>query len=398
MAELRRKLRLGAAGLGRGFTLMLPTLQKDPRIELVAAADPRAEARARFTADFGGRAYATAEELCADPSVEVVYVATPHQFHAAHAALAASLGKHLLVEKPMALTVEECRSMIEAARVGGVQMVVGHSHSFDSPVRRARELIDAGEVGRVRMIQAFNYTDFLYRPRRPEELDTAQGGGVLFNQASHQIDVVRYLAGGKAKSVRAVTGSWDPARPTEGAYSALLTFEDGVFASLTYSGYAHFDSDELSEWVGEGGQVKDPSRYGDARGSLKQATDPATEALMKGEANYGGAAYRPGERDAKWHAHFGEVLVCGERGDLRPVPRGVMLYGNEQRRLETVPVPSVPRVEVIDELYEALVEGRAPVHDGAWALATLEVCLALLRSARENREVALENQVALPRP
>src|SRR3954470_13686463 len=146
-----RKLRLGAAGLGRGFTLMLPTLQKDPRIELVAAADPRAEARARFTADFGGPAYATAEELCADASVEVVYVATPHQFHAAHSALAASLGKHLLVEKPMALTVEECRSMIEAARAGGVQMVVGHSHSFDSPVRRARELIDAGELGKVRM-------------------------------------------------------------------------------------------------------------------------------------------------------------------------------------------------------------------------------------------------------
>ena len=75
------------------------------------------------------------------------------------------------------------------------------------------------------MINAFYYTDFLYRPRRPEELDTRVGGGVLFNQASHQVDVVRYLAGGRARSVRALTGDWDASRPTEGAYAALMTFE-----------------------------------------------------------------------------------------------------------------------------------------------------------------------------
>ena len=77
-----RTLRLGAAGLGRGFTLMLPTLARDPRVKLVAAADPRPGARERFAADFGGRAYESAEALCADDDVEVIYVATPHQHHA----------------------------------------------------------------------------------------------------------------------------------------------------------------------------------------------------------------------------------------------------------------------------------------------------------------------------
>ena len=122
-----RTLRLGAAGLGRGFTLMLPTLARDPRVKLVAAADPRPGARERFAADFGGRAYESAEALCADDDVEVIYVATPHQHHAAHTRLAAARGRHLLVEKPMALTIDDCRAMINAARAAGVQLVVGHS-------------------------------------------------------------------------------------------------------------------------------------------------------------------------------------------------------------------------------------------------------------------------------
>ena len=123
-------------------------------------------------------------------------------------------------------------------------------------------------MARVRMITALDFTDFLYRPRRPEELATAAGGGAVFNQAAHQVDIVRLLAGGKVRSVRAFTGSWDRARPTEGAYACMLGFDNGVFATLTYSGYAHFDSDEFMGWIGEMGQKKDPTTYGTARRGL----------------------------------------------------------------------------------------------------------------------------------
>ena len=104
------------------------------------------------------------------------------------------------------------------------------------------------------MINAINYTDYLYRPRRPEELDTALGGGAIFNQGSHQVDIVRLIGGGRIESVRAAAGAWDKARPTEGAYAALLTFANGAFASLTYSGYGNFDSDEFQGWIGEMGR------------------------------------------------------------------------------------------------------------------------------------------------
>src|SRR5260221_4590125 len=254
-----RTIAVGAAGLGRAFSLMAPTLGADERVRLVAAADPRAEARAQFQRDFAGRAYATVEELCADRELEVLYLATPHQLHAEHARLAFAAGKHALVEKPMALTLKECRAMADGARKAKRYLIVGHSHSFDAPIRRTRELIASGKYGRLRMITAMNFTDFLYRPRRPEELDSSRGGGAVYNQAAHHVDIVRLLGGGRLKSVRAGTGAWDPARPTEGAYSALLTFEDGAFASITYSGYAHFDSDEFTGWIGEGGQRKDPA-------------------------------------------------------------------------------------------------------------------------------------------
>jgi phthalate 4,5-cis-dihydrodiol dehydrogenase len=386
-----RKLRIGVAGLGRAFTVMLPTFMRGPRVTLVAAADPRAEARERFAAEFSARTYDTVEGLCADRDVEVVYVATPHQHHARHVALAAQRGKHVLVEKPMALTLEDCAAMIAAARSANVHLIVGHSHSFDAPILRTRALIESGSFGAVRMIHAFNYTDFLYRPRRPEELDTAQGGGAVFNQAAHQVDIVRLLAGDRTKTVRAATGAWDPARPTEGAYSALLTFESGAFASLAYGGYGHFDSDELSGWVGEMGQAKTPH----ARKPPQRFASPEEESDFKNARNYGGGAYQPSAAQDLAHQHFGTVIVSCERADLRPMPNGVMIYESGVARLDPLPPPSVPRSEVIDELYAAIVDGRPPLHDGAWGMGTLEVCLAMLTSSREGRDIALSGQVGL---
>jgi phthalate 4,5-cis-dihydrodiol dehydrogenase len=382
-------MRIGAAGLGRAFMLMAPTLAADSRVALAAAADPRAEARAQFERDFHGRAYPTVEELCADPALDVVYIATPHQFHAEHARLAFAAGKHALVEKPMALTLEECRAMIDAAQAARRYFMVGHSHSFDAPIRRTRELIASGAYGRLRMITALNFTDFLYRPRRPEELDSARGGGAVYNQAAHHADIVRLLAGGRAVSVRAQTGAWDAARPTEGAYSALITFEDGAFATITYSGYAHFDSDEFTGWIGEGGQKKDPNAYGAARRALV-----GDELHVKNARNYGGAQYtRPAAHLV--HQHFGVLIASCEHADMRPLAEGVWIYADGERKLEALAPPKVQRAEVIDELYAAVVEGRPPLHDGAWGLATMEVCLAILQSAAEQREITLRNQTAL---
>ncbi|MES2398553.1 MAG: Gfo/Idh/MocA family oxidoreductase [Pseudomonadota bacterium] len=399
MSNETGKLKIGVAGLGRAFTLMLPTFTADSRVKLVGATDPIGAARAQFEKDFSAPTFGSVEALCASPGVDVVYIASPHQFHADHACIAASHGKHILVEKPMALSMDECTRMIDAAKRAGVHLIVGHSHSFNMPIKRTRELIDSGLYGAVKMITAMNFTDFLFRPRRPEELDTKAGGGVIHSQATHQIDIIRLLAGGQTTSVQAHTGAWDAARPTEGAYSALLGFENGAFATAIYSGYGHYDSDELLGNIGEMGQTKSPQDYGSARRRLQTATDAAEETRLKAARNYGGSLYAgqplmAGNPAA--HQHFGHIIVSCEKADLRPMPSGVEIYADEQRSFEALPAPSIPRSEVIEELYGAVIEGRLPLHSGEWARATTEVCLAILASARSHTAQALHHQVALP--
>ena len=257
-----------------------------------------------------------------------------------------------------------------------MHLIVGHSHSFDAPILRTRDLIASGAFGAVRMIQALNYTDFLRRPRRPEELDTAQGGGAVFNQAAHQVDIVRLLGGGRVKACAPRPAHGMTTRPTEGAYSALLTFEDGAFASLTYGGYGHFDSDEFHGWVGEMGQAKTPLC---AQAAVALRT-PTKRPRSRMPATTAARPISQPPRRTLAHQHFGTIIVSCERADLRPMPNGVMIYQDGAARLDPLPPPAVPRAEVIDELYDAVVHGKPPLHDGAWAMATLEVCLAMLHS------------------
>jgi phthalate 4,5-cis-dihydrodiol dehydrogenase len=196
------------------------------------------------------------------------------------------------------------------------------------------------------------------------------------------VSVARRLAGGRVKTVRGYTASLDRARAAPAAWSCQLGFDNGIFASLVYSGYAHFDSDELMGWIGEMGQKKDASTYWTSRRALR-----GDELALKRARNYGGESFSPSQPIA--HQHFGFLMVSCDRADLRPMPHGVMIYADEERRFEPLPAPAIPRAEVIDELYAAIVEGREPLHSGEWATATMEVCLALLRSAHEGREVIL---------
>jgi phthalate 4,5-cis-dihydrodiol dehydrogenase len=389
-----RKLRLGIVGLGRAFMLMQPGFAASPQIELVAAADPRPEARARFAVEFGGAAYATVEELLRDPRVDAVYIASPHQFHAVQAIAAAQAGKHVLVEKPMGLTLTEADAMVAAAHAAGVKLLVGHSHSVDAPIAATRAIVAGGEFGAVKMITALNFTDFLYRPRRAEELDTAAGGGVVFNQAAHQVDIVRLLAGGIGESVIAQTGIWDRARPTEGAYTVFLRFAGDVAASLTYGGYAHFDSDALLGWIGESGMPKDRDAFARTRAELLPDLSRAQEEELRRRRGYGAAGEAGAAPAARWHEHFGFIVVSCERADLRPVPQGVIVDSAREHGLRPLAPPLAPRLEIIDELCDAIWNDREPLHSGEWGLATLEVCLAMLQSARERREIKLQRQIA----
>jgi len=136
------------------------------------------------------------------------------------------------------------------------------------------------------------------------------------------------------------------------------------------------------------------AKKADARKPPPQFASAEEEAAYKSARNYGGAAYQPAPAQDLAHQHFGTIIVSCERSDLRPLPNGVAIYQGGTARLDPLPLPRFPRAEVIDELYGAVVHGKPPLHDGAWGMATLEVCLAMLQSAREGGDVALRHQVA----
>lgn len=389
-------LRVGVIGLGRAGSGMLAALVQHPDIRVTAAADLHKEHRDRFLADCGGEAYETAEELCNSPQVDAVYIATPHEFHADHVQVAAEHGKHIIVEKPMALTLEDCDQMIAATERAGVCMVVGHTASFNPSIQKMRELIVEGETGRLGIISATAYTDFLYRPRRPEELVTALGGGIIYNQVPHQVDAARFLAGGMARSVRAAAWTLDPKRPTEGCSTVFLEFESGAAASLVYSGYDHFNSADLAATR----QPANPESYGKTRRSLDAVASQEEETAWRIRTGYGGEQSVSRAREAAGggsllQGELGSFIATCQLADLRMVPEGVAVYGNDGFKL-IVPNPwrgVAGRGAVIDELYYGVTERRPLVHHGRWAKASLEVCLAVLDSAQTHREVPLRYQV-----
>ena len=381
---------LGIAGLGMAGAVMVQAAAVHAGYVLRAAADPHAGPREAFARDHNARAYGDIRELVADPAVEVVYIATPHQFHKPHAVLAAEHGKHVILEKPMALTLADCDAIIAVVERHNVHLVVGHTHAFDPAVRVMRQMIASGDLGRLGMIHSFNYTNFLYRPRRPEELDTAQGGGILFNQVPHQIDTARLLAGGLVRAVRAHVTALDPARPTEGSCVALLQFENGAAASLVYSGYDYFDSDEWHFGISERGARKTIA-HGSARRALMDRKDETTLRTQ----NYAYGSTAPGMPPHQ--PHFGVTIVTCEKGELRASADGVLVY--DRNGMREIPIPrgeGMPgRREALDDMRAAIRSGRPPLHGGRWGKATVEVALAILRSAREGSEVALAHQVAV---
>jgi phthalate 4,5-cis-dihydrodiol dehydrogenase len=388
-----RILRFGIAGLGIASTQIIPEFANRPHLKCTAAADPRPEGRAKFAREYGGNAYESVAEMCDSGDVDAVYICTPNHVHAEHVITAAERGKHVIVEKPMALTLEECEAMNQAAERNGVRLLCGHTHSFDPPVRKMRELVRSGELGRLRMISTWHFNEFMYRPRMPQELDASLGGNIIFNQGPHQMDIVRLIGGGVVRSVRAMTGVWDPARRAEGAYCGYLEFEDGTPATFAYNGYGHFDSAEFSEWVGE--QQRDADYNLRVRRALAGATTPEQEWALKEAQRFGGGSERDyhERRGSRPQSIFGVTIVSCEHGDIRQTPSALRIYGDD--KVHEVPVASGERGRAaeLEELYQAVVHDRPVFHDGRWGQATLEVVLAIMQSARERREIMLSHQV-----
>lgn len=396
---MARNLKIGIAGIGVGAAEILPAMESMPELDLVAGADVVDETRQRFTERFPtAKTYDSVEKLCADPEIEAIWVATPNRFHAEHAIMAAEHGKHVVVEKPMALSIEQAEGMLQAAQKNGVKLLAGHTQSFSPPIRTMRRIIQSGQLGKLRAVHMMAYSDWMLRPRTADELDPEQGGGVPWRQVPHQADSVRLLGGGMLRSVRAMTGQWMPERPIAGYYCAYLEFEDGTPATIIHNGYGYFLGNELVTW-GNSKQEYEIEKRGEIRKSLRSGTRDETR--DKQDMRLGGsrqdAVMRRSEVREWLPNDLGIVVVSCERGDMRHSPHGVYVYDDDGLRDVTPPAQeSRSRRAELDELYQGVVLDKPIFHDGRWGMATLEVSLTIQQSARERKEIMLKHQVPVP--
>jgi phthalate 4,5-cis-dihydrodiol dehydrogenase len=285
----------------------------------------------------------------------------------------------------MALTPQDCDAMVAAARKAGVALVYGHSHAYDPPIRMLRDIVQSGRHGSVAMLQNWTYTDLLYRARAAWELDTKRGGGVVYIQAPHQVDIARLLVGKPVETVHAHTYCLDPARAAEGGFSALLSFEGGASAALAYSGYGRFDSAELHGWVGEDGQPRPPGTHA----ATHRAREGRDEERAR-EARRFGASPVP-VLDAPHHSFFGMTLVSLTGADIRQTPNGLAVYTSRGREDIDVPLRPSGREIMFGEVHAAITREASPLHDGRWGRETVAVCVAMLDASRTRRPVRLAN-------
>jgi phthalate 4,5-cis-dihydrodiol dehydrogenase len=388
-------LGIGIIGLGGAARGMISKFAHRDNVRIAAAADVDAEILGRFAKDFpDAETYDSAEGLVASPKVDWVYIATPNRFHSEHARLALESKKHVLIEKPMTITLEAADVMIDAADRNGVLLGVNVKHSFEPRVTKLRQMVSSGELGELRMINSWRYADWLYRPRTPEELTPGWGGGALWRQGPHQLDILRTIAGGLVRSVRGLAGTWDASRRVPGAHVAYLDFEEGTVATAVFSGYDHYNSRELVYGMGS----VDRGEHANARAELRAAPDANWEENAARDERYGGGRQSVQPRAANPDAPSGGWILGGpmmasfDHADVRMSPNGLDIYGDENRWEIELKGPKDGRDGRIESFYDAIVNGRSLPADGRWGKATLEVLLAIEESSEKRAEVHLSHQ------
>jgi predicted dehydrogenase len=228
------KVRWGVLGVAKIATVkVIPAMQRGACSEIVAIASRNLEKAQRAAADLGiPRAYGSYEELLADPDIEAIYNPLPNHLHVPWSIRAAEAGKHVLCEKPVAMSVDECRTLIDARDRTGVKIGEAFMVRTHPQWLRARELVRSGEIGDLRAVM----TAFSYLNRDPQNIRNVDewGGGALMDIGCYPIQLSRFLFGTEPTRVVGLLDR-DPEMRIDRLTSVVLQFPTGqsVFTCST---------------------------------------------------------------------------------------------------------------------------------------------------------------------
>ncbi|MEK4276421.1 Gfo/Idh/MocA family oxidoreductase [Paenibacillus sp. FSL R7-0313] len=320
----------------------IPEYAANENVELVAFADPIVERAEKMAETYGGKAYSSYEELLANETVDAVSVCTPNYLHAPMAIAAANAGKHVLVEKPMAVSTEEGEQMIEAAKKNGVYLMVGHNQRLMPPHVKAKEILDSGRLGKVLNFR----TSFGHPGPEGWSVDGAESWffrkeeaimGAMGDLGVHKSDFIRYLLNDEVSEVAGfISTLHKEGTKVDDNATCLLRMKSGAIGTLVASWTQYRAGDNSTVLWCENGVMKIGTVEGD------------------------------------------EVIVELTNGTVETYKVGAMATNEKQ-------VPS----GVIDAFVESIVTQTPPAISGEEGLRSLQVILAAFESEKTGQIVKL---------
>jgi predicted dehydrogenase len=206
---MSRKIKFGIIGFGRfAERSLLPAFKESKHTELIALTKRDLEEALEKARKYEiPLAYSSSDipAMLKNPEIEAVYIATPNKFHHKDAVSALQAGKHVILEKPMALSAAECKDIVENAKVSGTKLMIAHCFRFNSSIQYVKKIIDDGKLGNLVMGTADFMTTGRDSTRSWKYNKNKAGGGASFDLAIHVIDILRYLnSSSPVESVREI--------------------------------------------------------------------------------------------------------------------------------------------------------------------------------------------------
>ena len=253
MAESLQVGIIGCGGIARSH---LNSIGELDCIEVAAMADVLPERAREYAQEHGARKwYGSNEELLADPDVQAVHVCLPHDLHHSVCIEAAQAGKHILVEKPLALSVAEAEEMIAAAEANYVQLMVAHVLRFRNVNREARRLIQEGAIGAPRNVMRRRAGRVDHKSLPPWHADPKQiGNFCIFGFGTHEVDLILWTLDTEAKRAFSAGRIINPVWGNEDDVITILELANGAMASYNQSMNNHVGGYDCA-YVGTGGSL-----------------------------------------------------------------------------------------------------------------------------------------------
>lgn len=230
-------LRIGIIGAGFFGEDHARAIEDIDHLQLVASCRTNIEKLQAFVEKFGGKAYTNHQKLLADPSVDAVVIATPHHLHTHIVEDAARAKKHILLEKPMAHTIEECDQILSVVKEHDVTLMLGHVSHFMPVYRKAKDILESGELGNV-VLGSSTISKFWYEPnRRDWHLDRATGGGMWMTVGMHALDRLTWLMDSPVTRVSAQFSTQFHDQQADDAGLVFLRYANGSVGTVVSVGY-----------------------------------------------------------------------------------------------------------------------------------------------------------------